>query len=167
MLHSFLKRIDKFKPIASVSAHCDIPCKIYDPINAQLATLTIIRMVDLIDQITFNKDSSKNEVTQLNRLIAQKEEHGIKVKYEISVIWGDYFKEKQIESFPEIHNLTHSIMLIASKAKQNIDKDASLELLKKVNRFAEIFWLSKNIKTYKALCPYPPEKEIIYPDLKS
>ena len=37
-----------------------------------------------------------------------------------------------------------------SKAKQNIDKDATLDLLNKVNRFAEIFWDSKGIKTFKS-----------------
>ena len=40
-------------------------------------------------------------------------------------------------------------------AKQNIDKDATLDLLNKVNRFAEIFWDSKiskllNQKLYMA-----------------
>jgi len=57
-------------------------------------------------------------------------------------------------------------MLQSSKAKQNIDKDATLELLEKVNRFAEIFWDSKGIKTFKSQSPYPPEQDVIYPDLK-
>ena len=75
-------------------------------------------------------------------------------------------KKKQIEKYPEIHELSHSIMLAASKAKQNIDKSATLDLLEKVNRFAEIFWDSKNVKTFKAVSPYPPEQELVYPDLK-
>ena len=57
-------------------------------------------------------------------------------------------------------------MLAASKAKQNVDKSATLDLLGKVNRFSEIFWDSKNIKTFKAVSPYPPEQELVYPDLK-
>ena len=90
----------------------------------------------------------------------------MKLKEDIRVIWGDYIKEPQIKNFPEIHDLTHSIMLNASKAKQNIDKQATLDLLEKVNRFSEIFWESKGIATYKAVCPYPPSQEIVYPDLK-
>ena len=35
-------------------------------------------------------------------LIAQKEEHGLKLKEDIRVIWGDYIKEPQIKNFPEI-----------------------------------------------------------------
>ena len=57
-------------------------------------------------------------------------------------------------------------MLTTSKAKQNIDKDVSLELLSLVNRFAEIFWDTKGVKIYKAKCPYPPALEVVYPDLK-
>ena len=49
---------------------------------------------------------------------------------------------------------------------QNQSPEASIELLKKVNRFAEIFWQTKKVATYSALSPYPPEQEIIYPDLK-
>ena len=122
--------------------------------------------MDLIDEIK-NKDSMNiNDHAQVSRLIAQKEEHGHIVKDEIRVIWGDYIKEPQIEKNPELHSLAHSIMLAASKAKQNIDKEATIDLLNKVNRFAEIFWDSKNVKTFKAVCPYPPEQEIVYPDLK-
>ena len=57
-------------------------------------------------------------------------------------------------------------MLLCSKSKQNVDRQACLDLLDKVNRFAEIFWLTKDIKTFREKCPYPPEMEIVYPDLK-
>ena len=166
MIYKLLSLYDKFKPIKRASAHCDIPCKIYDPIISQLAVLTMIRLVDLIEDINKKESLSSNDHAQISRLIAQKEEHGHKVKDEVRVIWGDYFKEPQISAFPEIHDLTHKIMLGASKSKQNVDKKASLELLESVNRFAEIFWDSKNIKTFKAVSPYPPEQELVYPDLK-
>ena len=32
--------------IEIAKAHCDVPCGIYDPIAAQIAALSIIRMVD-------------------------------------------------------------------------------------------------------------------------
>lgn len=166
MIYNFLKHLDNILPFKRASAHCDIPCKIYDPIISQIAVLTMIRLVDLIEEIK-NKDSlTIDDHAQISRLIAQKEEHGLKVKDEIRVIWGDYIKQPQLEKYPELHNLAHSIMLLSSKAKQNIDKEATISLLEKVNRFAEIFWDSKNIETFKSTCPYPPEQEIIYPDLK-
>ena len=166
MIYKLLSLYDKFKPIKRASAHCDIPCKIYDPIISQLAVLTMIRLVYLIEDINKKESLSSNDYAQISRLIAQKEEHGHKVKDEVRVIWGDYIKEPQLEKYPELHGLAHSIMLQSSKAKQNIDKDATLDLLNKVNRFAEIFWDSKGIKTFKSKSPYPPEQELVYPDLK-
>ncbi len=37
--------------IKEVKAHCDIPCKIYDPATAQIATLSVIRLLDLIHEV--------------------------------------------------------------------------------------------------------------------
>ena len=167
MIYNILTFLDKISPFDKAYAHCDIPCKIYDPITSQIAVLTMIRLVDLIEEIK-NKDSlNVDDHAQVSRLIAQKEEHGHIVKDEIRVIWGDYIKQPQLEKYPELHTLSHSIMLAASKAKQNVDKSATLDLLEKVNRFSEIFWDSKNIKTFKAVSPYPPQQELVYPDLKN
>jgi nickel superoxide dismutase len=165
MLYRLLSALDSKKSFSRVSAHCDIPCKIYDPSGAQIAVLTMIRMVDLLEELTAKGDLSANDQAQFSRLVAQKEEHGFKVKEDVRVIWGDYIKQPQLEKFPELHELTHSIMLAASKAKQHIDKDATLDLLAKVNRFAEIFWATKDIDTFTAACPYPPEQLVVYPKL--
>jgi len=166
-MKKLIKYFDKFNSIESVSGHCDIPCKIYDPIVAQIGVLTMIRVVDLLEELNTSNDPTLTERAQFSRLVAQKEEHGLKVKEDIRVIWGDYFKTPQFDKFPEIHDLTHSIMLNCSKAKQNISRDACVELLEKVNRFAEIFWLSKDVNVFRQKCPYPPQLELVYPDLKS
>ena len=163
ILHNYLNDKSRFE---TVFAHCDIPCKIYDPIFAQISVLTMIRLVDLIDELDISNSSSINDKAQFNRLVSQKEEHGIKVKDEISIIWGDYFKKPQFDEFPEIHELTHLIMLQCSKSKQNLDRSCVIELLVSVNRFAEIFWSTKNVNTFKSKCPYPPELALVYPDLR-
>ena len=167
MIYNIFNKLNKIREFKVAKAHCDIPCKIYDPIGAQIAVLTMIRMVDLLEELKAKGDLDQNDSAQFSRLVAQKEEHGLKLKEEVRVIWGDYIKQPQIEKFPEIHELTHSIMLLASKAKQNIDKEVTLDLLNKVNNFADIFWKSKDVKTYKSTCPYPPSQELVYPDLKS
>ncbi len=165
MINNLLKKLDQQYCFDRVSAHCDIPCKIYDPISAQLAVLTMIRMVDLLDELSTKENLSLQDQAQFSRLVAQKEEHGIKVKKEIVIIWGDYIKQPQLEQFPELHRLVHNIMLATSKAKQHINKKVTVELLDLVNRFAEIFWQSKSIETYTATCPYPPSQVLIYPKL--
>ena len=166
MLYNLLDKLNYSYKFEEAKAHCDIPCKIYDPIIAQIAVLTMIRTIDLINELEEKDSLTTTDKAQFSRLVSQKEEHGIKVKEEVRVIWGDYFKEPQISAFPEIHDLTHKIMLGASKSKQNVDRKASLELLDNVNRFAEIFWKTKNVNTFKACSPYPPSLELVYPDLK-
>ena len=163
MIYKLISALDQKLGFESAAAHCDIPCAIYDPGTAQIAALTVLRMVDLIEG---NADS--DELTRMNsmaRYIASKEEHGIKVKDEIRVIWGDYFKPPHLEQFPEIHELSHEIMMLASRSKQHVNRDMALQLIDRVNRFAEIFWATKNVATKRAICPYPPEVEMVYPDL--
>ncbi len=163
MIYKLISALDQKLGFESAAAHCDIPCAIYDPATAQIAALTVLRMVDLIEG---NADS--DELARMNsmaRYIASKEEHGIKVKDEIRVIWGDYFKPPHLEQFPEIHELSHEIMMLASRSKQHVNRDMALQLIDRVNRFAEIFWATKNVATKRAICPYPPEVEMVYPDL--
>ncbi|MEM7469442.1 MAG: superoxide dismutase, Ni [Pseudomonadota bacterium] len=166
MIHKLIKSFEQISALPTASAHCDIPCKIYDPSTAQIAALTIVRMMDLIAELDAGGNASDPIVlNNLSRFIAAKEEHGIKVKDEIRIIWGDYFKQPQLEAFPEIHDLTHQIMLLASACKQSIDREKAIALIDAVNRFAEIFWATKDVKVKKATCPYPPALEMVYPDL--
>ena len=109
---------------------------------------------------------SKKDLAHLSRLVQQKEEHAIEVKDAVRTIWGDYFKKPHIDQFPEIHELTHSIMLLCSKSKQNVDRQACLDLLDKVNRFAEIFWATKDVSTESKKSLNPPHMDIIVPVLE-
>tara|TARA_Y100000589_G_scaffold286669_1_gene286912 strand:- start:593 stop:1066 length:474 start_codon:yes stop_codon:yes gene_type:complete len=153
--------------INKAHAHCDIPCKVYDPAVIQYSCLSLVRFMDLINDEIKDSDMNAAKIAQLARLTAVKEQHAKEVKNEIATIWGDYFKEPQISKHPEIHDLTHSIMQMASKCKQDIDRNNGVELLKKVNKFTEIFWETKNVKTQKCFAPYPPELVIVCPILKN
>ena len=149
--------------IPIVKAHCDIPCKIYDPTVAQIASISIVRLMDLMAEVSGG--GSTDEVAQISRLTSQKEVHAAEVKHEVVTIWGDYFKAPQIEKFPNIHSLSHSIMMAASKCKQGSNRQDGLNLLSQLNEFAEIFWLSKDISVRRVVAPYPPALEMVQPVL--
>ncbi|MEP1449285.1 MAG: superoxide dismutase, Ni [Paraglaciecola sp.] len=165
MIHSALRHIDKMLGFNTVSAHCDIPCKIYDPSGAQVAALSVIRFLDLINELADKSPQNLTDQAQLLRLVREKEIHAKKVKDEITVIWGDYFKQPQFEQYPDIHQLVHSIMLAASACKQHVTKEVGHNLLDLVNQFSEAFWTTKGVETYTANCPYPPSLEVVYPKL--
>lgn len=165
MIRSLLSKIDKRMGVKKVYAHCDIPCKIYDPSAAQIAALSVIRFIDLINEINAKESLNANDQAQLVRLVREKEIHAKKVKDEITVIWGDYFKQPQFDQFPNTHSLVHSIMLTGSACKQHIDREKGLKLLELVNEFSASFWATKKVETFTATCPYPPSLKVVYPTL--
>ena len=164
VMHKLIHALDRNLGITRVKAHCDIPCKIYDPISAQLAALSVVRFLDLINEID---PSSANLADQakLSRLVTEKETHAEKVKHEVRVIWGDYIKAPQKEKFPEIDALVHNIMLTGSACKQHVSRDNGEKLVALVNEFAAAFWDTKGVETYTATCPYPPSMDVVYPKL--
>jgi nickel superoxide dismutase len=143
--------LNRVLPHEEASAHCDIPCGIYDPHLAQLAALTVVRMNQLINDLQPPQAMEKGErdkyMHALVRYTDVKEEHAELVKHEVRIIRGDFFKP---ENSPEnLGQLVDGIMKTASKARQNIDMEAAQELLSLTNQFAEAFWKAKNIESKK------------------
>lgn len=142
--------LNRLLPAEEASAHCDIPCGIYDPHLAQIAALTVVRMNQLIDALeppAMEKAARDKYMNSLARYIATKEEHAELVKREVRIIWGDFFKPEHLEKFPDLHNTVWNIMKLASKARQEVNMEAAQALLEEVNRFAEAFWAAKGVNT--------------------
>ena len=162
MIHEFLDTLVHDE----AQAHCDIPCGIYDPHGAQIASLTVIRMIDLMnDLVGTHKVPDLEFYNSLARYISVKEEHAELLKREVRVIFGDYFKKEHVDKYPELPELVHHIFQLASKARQTTSRDSAIELLGLVNRFAVIFWETKGVATKKAKAPYKPGEEVVYPVL--
>ncbi len=162
-MYGIVRAIDKLVRFGTVSAHCDIPCGIYDPHLAEVAAHTVIRMDMLIADLVKNNDMTPDGRNKMIRYTAVKEQHAELCKHEIRVIWGDYFKPEHAQANPELHTLVWDIMKAASKAKQSTNMADAEALLEKVNRFAEIFWKTKNIPYTRVKAPYPTEREMVVP----
>jgi len=166
MIFKVFEALDKRFGFERASAHCDIPCGIYDPIVAQIAALTVVRMIDLMTDLEGKGGAmDKAFANTMSRYITVKEEHAEKVKQEIRVIWGDYLKAQHIEKYPQVHELVHNIMQLGSKGRQTVDRNSAVQLVDAVNQFAQIFWETKGVKTKRANAPYAPALELVYPDL--
>ncbi len=130
------------QPSVTVHAHCDIPCGIYDPHQAELAARTVARMVELIGQIPAGSTEMADR-QKFVRCVETKEQHAEIVKREITILWGDYFKPEHLERYPDLHERTWKILKLASKNKQNIDAQAAADLEQAVKEYADIFWSTK------------------------
>ncbi|MEO0461497.1 MAG: superoxide dismutase, Ni [Pseudomonadota bacterium] len=157
---STLRRVaERFGFVIHARGHCDIPCGIYDTGPAIYHAASVLRLID-----QFN-EAGNDDFLKRSRLVADKENQAEKVKHEVRVIWGDYFKSQHIEAHPEIHDLTHAIMQQASKCKQGASREDGVTLVELLNSFAEIFWQTKGVQTARGTSPYEPKISVVYPVL--
>lgn len=171
-LHFLVRVIDRIFPAKIAYAHCDIPCGIYDPHIAQMAAHTVIRMVNLINELLsqmkpdITTEQRRDIIHKLQRYTSVKEHHAELCKHETRILWGDYFKPEHIQKFPELHELVFKVMKLSSKTRQEINLQAAEELLETVNKIAEIFWKTKGLETAKVKATfYPTGNETVYPKL--
>lgn len=167
LLQTILSVVDKVFPARPVWAHCDIPCGIYDPHNAQMAAHTVLRMVSLLNEIQPSSneppfDERKKIISQISRLTKVKEEHAEIVKHEIRILWGDYFKEEHLKEYPQLHELMWKTLKLASKARQEINLETAQELLANVQQIAEIFYKTKGVTPIRVKAVYPTEGELVF-----
>jgi nickel superoxide dismutase len=146
--------LDPVSPPETVSAHCDIPCGIYDPHAAQIAALTVLRMNQLIANMEEPNMSDaagrKAGLNSMARYIQVKEEHAEICKKEINILWHDYFRPEHLEKYPDLHAKVWNADKLASKNKQSVDMQAAEDLLAAVREIAQIFWDTKGVATRTA-----------------
>src|SRR5579871_5709813 len=98
---SFLSRVlvglDLVSAPKSASAHCDLPCGVYDPAQARIEAESVKACMEKFE-------ASDDEVFR-GRAVAIKEERCELVKHHLWVLWTDYFKPEHLEAHPELHDL--------------------------------------------------------------
>jgi nickel superoxide dismutase len=124
-------------PTLDVSAHCDLPCGVYDPAQARIEAESI-RMI--IKKVADNPDPDFR-----TRAILIKEQRAELVKHHLWVLWTDYFKQPHFEKYPQLHALFNETTKLAgaSGAKGTFDEAVADQLLAKIDEIAEIFWETK------------------------
>ena len=153
-----LNRLLNFIPHETAYAHCDIPCGIYDPHNAQLAAHTVFRMTQLLVEV--KRDNETKAEHDIARLTSVKEQHSNLLENELTTLKDDYFKN-DFSKFPELKDLFEDSIKLSTKARVGIDMNASEELLEKVMQVAEIFYKSKDVNSKRVKAPYPTGMSIV------
>lgn len=132
----------KLLPTNPVFAHCDIPCGIYDPQAAQLAAKTVLTMVQKINQLP-TENPAVADRNSFVRMVSVKEQHAEICKREILILWTDYFKAEHLEKFPDLHDLVWKTTKLCSENKRSVDEGKAQELIKAVDKIAEVFEQTK------------------------
>lgn len=142
MMKQAFKFLANFLPSESISAHCDVPCGIYDPKPAQIAAATVLKMVQLINDLP-TENATVNDRNKFVRCVWTKEEHARKCKEELLILWTDYFKPAHLEKFPNLHDTFWKAAKLCSTNKQEVSLEHAQELVKAVDEIADIFQQSK------------------------
>ena len=163
MLHTLVSKFDG--SIDEASAHCDIPCGVYDARAVMYHAVSTLRQIDILLSLKDKGLSDTAFAMQVARNTAEKEKQAELVKHEVRVIWGDFMKGDKLEKHPNAHALAHSIMVAGSACKQDLHREDGEKLVALCNEFSEMFWDMKGVKTKTVTCPYEPKVKVVEPDL--
>jgi nickel superoxide dismutase len=126
------------RPKTTVSAHCDLPCGVYDPAQARIEAESIKAIIE--------KYEANDDPVFRARALMIKEQRSELVKHHLWVLWTDYFKPPHFEKYPQLHQLFNEATKLAGAAgtKGTLDVAKADELLAKIDEIAKIFWETKN-----------------------
>ena len=130
-------RIALFAPTTTVSAHCDLPCGVYDPAQAKIEAQSV--------KACMEKYHGSADADFKARAIAIKEERSDLVKHHLWVLWTDYFKAPHFEKYPQLNGLFNEATKLAGAGgtKSSWDVAVADQLLAKIDEIAVIFWETK------------------------
>ncbi|MFD2768348.1 superoxide dismutase, Ni [Micromonospora eburnea] len=125
------------RPRTVVSAHCDLPCGVYDPAQARIEAESIKAICE--------KYQASDDAEFRTRALILKEQRAELVKHHLWVLWTDYFKTPHFERYPELHALFNEATKLAgaSGAKGSADPGVADQLLAKIEQISKIFWETK------------------------
>ena len=120
-----------------VSAHCDLPCGVYDPAQAKIEAESVKACIA-------KYNASDDEVFKA-RALSIKEERSDLVKHHLWVLWTDYFKPPHFEKYPQLHVLFNEATKLAGAGgtKGSLDEKVADQLLEKIEEISTIFWATK------------------------
>jgi nickel superoxide dismutase len=135
MISRLLAALDRFDPPVSGSAHCDLPCGVYDPAQARIEADSVKALQQKY------QDSDDPEFRQ--RAVLIKEQRADLVKHHLWVLWTDYFKPNHLEAYPDLHDKFWVATKLAGDSKRSVDPSQGQQLLDAIAEIDQIFWETK------------------------
>ena len=108
--------------ISTVSAHCEIPCGIYDDqLRVQLIAEHATTIEKSIKQILELSKASPTNYNQLVRWVSNKEKHATEIQHIVSQYFMTQRLKPDQEKYSEKLILLHKMLIAAMKCKQTTD----------------------------------------------
>ena len=116
--------------IKPVSAHCDLPCGVYDPAQAKIEAQSVHQI---------NEKYAGLDEENRWRAIMIKEQRAELVKHHLWVLWTDYFKPEHLQKYPDLHDKFWQATKQAGAVKKSCNPEDSQKLIDQIDEIAEIF----------------------------
>ena len=126
-----------FAAKTTASAHCDLPCGVYDPAQARIEAESVKAIQE--------KYQANEDPTFRARAVQIKEQRSELVKHHLEVLWSDYFKAPHFEKYPQLHTLFNDAVKAAGAGgtKASNDPKTGQQLLDLIAEIDQIFWETK------------------------
>ena len=134
-----------FKPSRVAHAHCDLYCGVYDPAQAMIEAMSVLKIAE-------KYHASEDEVFRA-RAIAIKEARAEDVKHHLMVLWADFFTADHRTQFSNLDDLFWRAIHQAGEAKKSVDPADGQKLVELIEEIAGIFWQTDKAK---GMGVYPP-----------
>jgi len=122
------------KIIKPVYAHCDLPCGVYDPVQALVEAKSVFAIMTKYPEL-----QGEDKI----RAVLIKEERAELTKRHLWVLWTDYFKPEHLEKYPDLHDIFWQATKQAGKVKKTFDVKEAQTLIDMINKISDIFAQTK------------------------
>lgn len=129
-----LKQLISKLPITIVDAHCDLPCGVYDPVQAEIEAKSVYAIM--------TKYADLHDEDKMRAIII-KEQRAELVKHHLWVLWTDYFKPEHLEKHPDLHDLFWRATKAAGQTKKSVNPEDGQKLLGLIKEISNIFAATK------------------------
>jgi nickel superoxide dismutase len=123
------------RPRLEATAHCDLPCGVYDPAQARIEAESVKAIQE--------KMGGNDDPVFQERAVLIKEQRSDLVKHHLWVLWTDYFKPEHLDAHPDLHDTFWKATKAAGDSKKSQDPEQGKQLLALIDQVAEIFWATK------------------------
>jgi len=135
LLSRLLTFADRVAAPRPVHAHCDLPCGVYNPLQARIEAESV--------KACMEKFNGSDDAVFKERAVNIKEQRADLVKHHLWVLWTDYFKPEHLAKHPDLNDLFWKATKAAGETKKTNDPKVAQGLLDQIKEIDTIFWDTK------------------------
>jgi len=142
-LQTFLSQF----PAKNASAHCDVPCGVYEPDSMVWAAETCLKLASKMEALELPPSNDAAHTLDFHntvtRAVSVKEEYAQICKKEALILWTDYFKPEHFDRWPDLSQKVHALTKQCSVVKRTVSSEEAQKLKDLASELADIFHETK------------------------